>query len=167
MSHTANFLESIAQNFGITGKFSNSTNYSVEMQPKQLQQPQQPQQPPNTPVCQPVVEPDIPINKMNLEEKEDPIAIHLLEKYRILYKMYEDSLDKKKEMNQKLDELEQTGKSRTSEYSLKLKELESENRTTSYISDQLEDVFVQIKACGYSLKLDFSKGTHILIKNSV
>ena len=161
MSHTANFLESIAQNFGITGKFSNS-NYSVEMQPKQ------PQQPPNTPVCQPVVDPVILISKMNLEEKEeDPIAIHLLEKYNILYKMYEDSLDKKKEMNQKLDELEQKGKSRTSEYSLKLKELESENRTTSYISDRLEDVFVQIKACGYSLKLDFSKGTRILIKNSI
>ena len=136
MSYTANFMESIAQNYGISGKFSNSTDYSITIQ----------QVPPNTPVILPVVEPDIQVKK----EQESPIVNHLLEKYNILYKLYEDSLDKKKEMNKKLDELEQKGKSRTSEYSVKLRELELENGTTSYISDQLEDVSVQIKAHGYS-----------------
>jgi hypothetical protein len=129
-------MESIAQNYGISGKFSNSTDYSITIQ----------QVPPNTPVILPVVEPDIQVKK----EQESPIVNHLLEKYNILYKLYEDSLDKKKEMNKKLDELEQKGKSRTSEYSVKLRELELENGTTSYISDQLEDVSVQIKAHGYS-----------------
>lgn len=142
MSHVGNFMESIAQNYGISGKFSNSTDYSIPVQ----------QVPPNTPVNLPVLEPNIQVNKMKLEEKkqESPIVNHLLEKYKILYKLYEDSLDKKKDMNKKLDELEQKGKSRTSEYSLKLRELELENGTTRYINDQLEDVSVQIKAHGYS-----------------
>jgi len=164
MSLTANFLESIAQNYGISGKFSNNSDYSINNQSSPVNSMKsQPVQPPNTPVILPA-EPISQFQNMKLEEKEDPLANQLLEKYKVLYKIYEQSLDYKKEINKKLDEMENLGKSRSTEYTLKLRELDAENKTTNYVSDQLEDVFTQIKACGYTLKLDFTKGTHILIK---
>ena len=142
MSHTANFLESISRSYGFTNIFSDSTDYSVNGA--------------------------IPVDntkpvKMEVE-KNIKEANELLEKYKIYYKLYEESLDLKIKINKRLDELEKNGQSYSREYSLSNEELNIETERTIQINNKLSDILTCLKALGYTTKIDFSKNTHILIE---
>lgn len=169
MSYTANFIESIARNYGVQNHFSKSIDYSIKETQPTNSNTHVPVIPVNnmTSVSTPVIPvTNIQPQASNLDKKDDTPkeAFDLLEQYKTYYCLYEQSLNYKKNINKSLDELERKGQSYSSEYKSKFADLENENRQTNRIDDKLQDLLSCLNALGYTTKIDFSLSRHVLVK---